>query len=111
MDTILDYGFQLVVSDLTENELSKKTGLSRDVILQEYLKPYEMVGKLTIVEITREMIKQAESYSRRYRLHASDVLHALIAKREECILVTRDEELRTKGRKIGVRTGLPEELV
>ena len=111
LDAILECKFLLIISDLTVKELSKKTGLSRDVIIQEYLKPYEMVGKLTIIETTKEMVKEAEMNSQRYGLHASDALHALIAKREECTLVTRDEELRTKGRRIGVRTALPEELV
>jgi len=110
LDAILECEFQLFVSDLTVKELSKRTNLSREVIVQDYLKPYEMVEKLTVIDTTKEMIREAGSISRRYRLHASDALHALVAKNEGCILVTRDEELKTTARRLGVRAVLPEEL-
>ena len=111
LDAILECKFHLVISDLTVKELSKKTNLSREVITQEYLKPYEMVDKLSIIGTTKEMIGEADTISRKYRLHASDSLHALVAKKEGCTLVTRDKELRTTARRISVRAVLPEELI
>lgn len=111
LDAILACKFQLVISDLTVKELSRKTGLSKEVIVNEYLKPYEMVTKLTIIETSMEMIKEANTISRRYGLHAADALHALVAKKEKCALVTRDKELTRTARRIDVRALLPEELI
>lgn len=111
LDAILECRFRLVISDLTVKELSRKTNLPKETIIEEYLKPYEMVGKLTIIEATKENIREANEISRRHRLHASDALHALVAKNEGCILVTRDVELRTTARRIGVKSSLPEELI
>lgn len=111
LDAILECRFRLVISDLTVKELSRKTNLPKETIIEEYLKPYEMVGKLTIIETTKENIREANEISRTYRLHASDALHALVAKKEGCILVTRDVELRTTARRISVKSSLPEELI
>ena len=111
LDAILECKFLLVISDLTLKELSRRTNLSREVIVEQYLRPYEMVEKLTVIETTKDMIREASSISRRHRLHASDALHALVAKNEDCVLVTRDEELRTTARRIGVRAALPEDLI
>ena len=111
LDEILECKFKLVISDLTVKELSRKTGLSKEVIINEYLKPYEMVAKLTIVETSEEIIKEANAIGRRHRLHAADALHVLVAKKEKCILVTRDVELRITARRIDVRATLPEELI
>ncbi len=110
LDGVLACRFWLVVSDLTVKELSKKTNLSREVIMEEYLGPFEMVEKLTVVETTEKMIREAGSVGRRYGLHASDALHAFVAKNENSVLVTRDEELRTTARRMGLRVVLPEEL-
>jgi len=111
LEAILKCRFRLVISDLTVKELSRKTSLPKERIIEEYLKPYEMVGKLTIVETTMEDLRKANEVSRRYRLHASDALHALVAKNEGCILVTRDVELRTTARKMTMESSLPEELI
>jgi len=111
LDAILECRLWLIISDLTVKELSRKTNLSKETIVEEYLKPYEMVGKLTIVETTKENIREAGEISRRHRLHASDALHALVAKNEGCILITRDEELRKTAKRIGLRVALPEELI
>lgn len=111
LDAILECKFQLVISDLTVKELSRKTNLSKEVIIQEYLKPYEMVDKLVIIETTEDTIKEANTLSRRYKLHAADALHVLIAGKKECILVTRDKELKSAARRIGVKAVLPEEIV
>ena len=111
LDAILECKFQLVISDLTVKELSRKTGLSKEVIVKEYLKPYEMVAKLTIIETSMEMIKEANAISRRSGLHAADALHALVVKKEKCTLVTRDKELTRTARIIDVRASLAEELI
>jgi len=111
LDAILECKFRLVISDLTVKELSRKTNLSKEIIMKEYLRPYDMVEKLTVIETTKDMIREAGSISRKYRLHASDALHALVAKNEGCILVTRDKELRATARRIGLRAVLPEELI
>ncbi len=111
LEAVLECKFRLVVSDFTVKELSKKTSLPKETIIGEYLKPYEMVGKLTIIETTKDDIREANGISRRYRLHASDALHALVAKREGCVLVTRDEELRATAKRIGLRAVLPEEII
>lgn len=101
LDAILECKFWLVLSDLTVKELSKKTNLPKETITQEYLRPYIMVNKLIIIETTADMIREANSTSQRYRLHASDALHAIIAKNEGCILVTRDIELKNTAKRLG----------
>ena len=111
LDLILECKFRLVISDLTVKELSRKTDLTKEVIVQEYLGSFDMVGKLMVVETTREMIQEANAVGRKYGLHGADALHALVAKREGCVLVTRDVELKTTARRISVRAVLPEELV
>jgi predicted nucleic acid-binding protein len=111
LDLILECRFRLVVSDLTVKELSRKTGLTRELIVQEYLRPFEIVGKLTVVEATVEMIQDANAMSHKYGLHGADSFHVLVAKREGCVLVTRDTELRTTAKKVGIKVALPEELI
>jgi predicted nucleic acid-binding protein len=111
LDAVLECRFQLVISDLTVKELSRKTGLSKEIIVKEYMKPYEMLSKLTIVKTSMDMIREANTISREYRLHAADALHVLVAKNEKCSLVTRDKELTRTAKRIDVRVALPEELI
>lgn len=111
LDAILECKFQLILSDLVIRELAKKTGLTYELVIQNYLKPYEILRKLTIRKTTMPIADEAVYLSSAYGIHKIDALHAIHAKSESCILVTRDNELLKTAIKFGIESKRPEDLI
>ena len=111
LDEIINCKYLLVISELTIKELSKKTDLPIDIVYDEYLKIYKMVDKLTIVKVTKKIAEDAVYLSSSYGIHKTDALHAMMAKSNDCILITRDVELRCAASKYGIATFRPEEIL
>jgi len=111
LDEIINCKYLLVISELTIRELSKKTDLPIDIICDEYLRIYEMISKLTIVKVTKKIAEDAVYLSSSYGIHKVDALHAIMAKSNDCLLITRDVELRYAALKYGIATFRPEEII
>jgi len=111
LDEIINCRYHLVVSELTIKELSKKTELPADIIYDEFLKVYEIIDKLTIVKVTKKIAEDAVYFSSSHGIHKPDALHAMMAKSNDCLLITRDIELRYAASKYGIPTFRPEEII
>ena len=110
-DEIIDCKFNLVVSELTIQELSSRTELPKDLIFEEFLKIYQLLKKLEIVKITKKVADDAIYFGSSYGVHSADALHAMMAKSNDCILITRDRELRYAALKYGIDVKRPEEII
>lgn len=84
--------FEIVISDITMTEL--KGELDRDEI-KILLGPFYEAGKLHLAVSDREMTEYARKLSWEREVPKKDCLHALIAAREGCIVVTRDEHFKS----------------
>ena len=111
LEEIVNCKYLLVISELTIKELSKKTDLPIDIMYDEYLRIYKMIDKLTIVKVTKKIADDAIYLSSSYGLHKVDALHAIMAKSNGCLLITRDAELRFAAVKYGIPTYRPEEII
>ena len=77
----------------------------------EYLRIYKIIDKLTIVKVTEKIAEDAVHLSSSYGIHKVDALHAIMAKSNDCLLITRDVELRYAASKYGIPTFRPEEIL
>lgn len=111
LEQVIECRFVLVISELTVRELAKRTGLPRETLMGEYLKPFEMVDKLRVVKVTRRVAEDAVQLSGAYGIHKTDALHAIMAMSADCVLVTRDDELIQAANRYGVRALRPEEII
>jgi len=111
LDAVLECKYDLILSDLLIRELAKKTSLTYNQVLDNYLKPFEILGKLSIRKTTMSIADEAVYLSSTYGIHKVDALHAIHAKSEGCILVTRDIALLRTARKYGIMSKKPEDLI
>lgn len=111
LDKIIECIFSLVISDLTIRELCKKTELPSEIICEEYLKPFKIIDKLKIIKTTRKVAEDAVYLSGYYGIHKTDALHAIMVKSNDCILVTRDNELIFAAKKYGIKTVKPQDII
>lgn len=107
LEKIINEDMVLVISDLTIIELEKVLPISREQILGEYLRPYQMCNKLQIVKITPEKKEMAK----KFRIHFPDNFHLAVAKQEKAVLVTDDEELLQIAHESGVTALHSEQLL
>jgi len=107
LEKIIDCTFFLIISDLTLEELSKKIPLPVSRVKSEYFSEYERRQKLKVVEVTRDVSDEAS----RLPTHHADAIHALVARRENALLVTRNiRHYRNVARILKLRVLRPEEL-
>jgi predicted nucleic acid-binding protein len=111
LESILECRYTLFVSMLTLRELSSKTDLPEAVLMDEYLKPFTMIDKLDIIRVTAKVAEEAAYMHSSWGIHMMDAIHAVVAKQNNCILVTRDNELVEAAKSYGVRCVEPEELI
>ena len=78
-------GFKIIISDLTIKELEMSYSLGE---IESLLKPFESL--LEKVNVDKKLLLEAKSLAEKRDLPKGDVLHALIAKKNSFILVTRD---------------------
>ncbi len=86
---IIKSGCRIVISDLTLKELEMNYSEGE---IKALIKPFESFLEKTYA--TKEQIKEAKRISIKRNLPAGDVLHALIAKENFFLLVTRDKHFR-----------------
>jgi predicted nucleic acid-binding protein len=77
----------LLYSDLTLKELNRHYSKERTKILLQIISSFCELKK---IEIERRHFNEAFLLSRKLGVHVSDVLHALIAKENNAVLVTTD---------------------
>ena len=111
LEEVTECKFHLVISELTFSELSQKTELPKEVIFDEFFKIYQVLKKLKIVKISKKVADDAIYFGSSYGIHAADALHAMMAKSNKCVLVTRDIELRFAALKYGLDVVRPEEII
>jgi hypothetical protein len=82
--------FEIVISDLVLAELEKYLALDS---IRTILNPLEKLRKIRIVKKSKNDLEKVSSLYYETRIHKSDILHAILAKKAGAIyLVTRNIE-------------------
>ena len=63
LEEIIDCRYNLVTSHLTLIELAKKMETTIEVILDHYLKPFKIIGKLDVIKINQKVAEEAVYFS------------------------------------------------
>ena len=79
-------GFKIIISDLTIKELEMNYSLEE---INGLMNPFENLLEKVLVD--KELVFEAKKLAEQRRIPKGDVLHALIAKKHNFILVTRDK--------------------
>jgi len=83
---VYDCEFTVLISDQIISELKDNLGLE----FYWRLKPFKDIDKLLMLHPNANLILAAKYLTRNRKIHFSDSLHACFAKKENAILVTRD---------------------
>ena len=110
LNEIINCRYTLTSSTLVIKELSKKTGITQADIMNDYMKPYQMLNKLNMAKITQRVADDAVYLSSQHGIHATDALHIIMAKTNNCTLITRDREMTRAATQYGVKVSTPESL-
>ena len=110
LNEIINCRYTLTSSMLVIKELSKKTGIPQNDIMNDYMKPYQILNKFNMVKITQNVADDAVYVASQHGIHATDALHVIMAKLNNCILVTRDREMTRVATQYGVKVSTPESL-
>ncbi len=102
--------FSMVISNLTIEELKRKTSLTKEMIGTEYLSLYRTTGKLRLVSVSAQEVEESRSWRGRSELNRADIIHALVAKREQAIVVTNDKIFRREAERFGARAMFADEI-
>jgi len=111
LQAIIDCHYYLVISNLVITELAKKTGMPEEIIIEEYLKEFIIRNKMTIVKISKKIAQDASYLYSTHGLHMTDAIHAIAALSNQCILVTRDKDLKLTAKYIELDCYNPEDLI
>jgi len=110
LHAIIDCHYYLVISNLVITELAKKTEMSEEIIIDEYLKEFRITNKMTIVKISKKNVQAATYLYSTHGIHMTDAIHAIAALSNQCILVTRDKELTIAAKNTELYCCKPEAL-
>jgi predicted nucleic acid-binding protein len=80
----------LLFSDLIIAELTNSCGLTEHDIWNELFSDVIRAGKLSKVQITENQKQEARDMAARLNIPRSDALHAILAKDNNAVLVSRD---------------------
>ena len=109
LEEIINCTYNLTISKLTIMEITKKMNTTEETIMN-YLKQFQIVGKLEIITITEKIAEEAVYFGGSHGVHKADALHAILAKMNGCVLVTWDNELLEAAKRFSVPTKRPDEL-
>jgi len=99
--------FDVLVSDYTVSELMNVLCFSESRVLGDVLVLLKEADKLFIVSASPAQKEEAEKFAGLHGLPRTDVLHAILARDNDAVLVTRDRHFE----EIGIcRTAKPENL-
>jgi len=111
----IDCQFFLVISDLILHELSGQMSAPERSLESAHFGEFRACGKLKIVKIERNMHDEARrlvSQLPPHVTHTKDAIHAIVAKKEGAVLVTRNiKDYRALGRMLGLKVRKPEWLI
>jgi len=108
LERVISCRLFLIISELTLEELSRNMRLSIDTIKSDYFNEYANLGKLSVAEVTQDIVNEA----RRLSHHVGDATHAVIAKREGAVLITRNKRhFLPIARKLRLRIVVPEQVI
>ena len=86
---ISNKSFKLVITDLLIKELEMNYSIAQ---INGMIKPFEKIIEKIIS--TKEEMEEAETISKNRKVPKGDVLHAIIARDNDLILITRDKHFR-----------------
>jgi predicted nucleic acid-binding protein len=110
LNEIINCKYTLTTSTLIIKELSKKTSIPQADITNDYMKPYQILNKVNMAKITQQVADDATYLASQHGIHPTDALHIIMAKTNNCTLVTRDREMTRAAKQYGVKVNTPEEL-
>lgn len=80
----------LLTSDLVIHELTNSCGIKENNIWKELFSDIVRAGKLIKLQITEKQIQEARLISNERKIPKSDALHAILARDNNSVLVSRD---------------------
>lgn len=83
--------YSFVISSFTLKEI--ELNFKRPDLVKEFLDGFDKLGKLRVVKVTQEVIDSAKRMRGVDEVPVHDRIHALMAKKEGAVLVTRDKHL------------------
>ncbi len=104
LDRVISCEFTIILSDFIFKEL--ETNIKIDV--SERMNAFKTINKLTVTDVTKQIFFDAKKLAKERSIPISDAVHALMARQEGAILVSRDKHFKEVEDLIEVR--LPEEL-
>jgi len=112
LQSILYCRYNLIISNLVLTELYIHTNIPEDVLWEEKFKPFNMRRKLKIFYVSKSIEQEAIELLKNCESHKPDIIHALMAKKYNAVLVTRENALIRDARNIiHVRAEKPERLI
>lgn len=109
-DAVVACRFFLVVSDVTVREIVKVTRFSKNEVYGRVFRPYMVLDKLELVQLSREAAEEATFYSSTFGIHMLDAFHMALASLHGCWLVTFDIDLKDAASRAGVKVFDPRDL-
>ena len=111
------YAFKFLMNIIKKKELILFSKLNMNELLIDYskisvknmLKWFKILGKLKFVEISKSLNNSAKEIAIERNLPVPDVLHALIARENNAILITRDNHFNKLKDIVDIKK--PEELI
>ena len=86
---IIDSGGRVIFSDLHITELGMKYSTEETIEIMS-----RVINNIEIVDSSLTQRNEAKRIAKELNIPEGDVLHALIAKSNECILITRDNHFK-----------------
>ena len=103
---VKEEGHMIYYSDLVYEELLKDYDFET---INSLLQVVKENGLLSEIRIGRTDLFKAKNLQKKFGIHFSDALHAVLAKKKDAILVTRDKHFLKASQFIPVKK--PEELI
>lgn len=104
LNNILEDEDVILISELVRDEMLKFIRIEE---LDNLLKPFK--GRIIFIILSDEQFNEAKLFSRKYSLTIHDALHAVLAKDNDAILITRDKHFESISDILCVKK--PEELI
>lgn len=111
LENVTECKYYLVASDALIREIKKVTKWSEEKIRENIFRPYEIVNKIEWVKLTRIIAEEAVYLSSIYGIHSKDAIHAAMASKYGCRLITFDNDLKRASKKAGIDVHDPRNML
>ncbi|MDD5418205.1 MAG: PIN domain-containing protein [Candidatus Nanoarchaeia archaeon] len=91
MKETINCRFFVLISEIVIKELRNVLFMQKEKIFATILSSLKESGKLVFVDISMEQVHESEKISRQKNIPKADALHAVLARDNKAVLVSRDK--------------------